>query len=577
MGIKQLSIWFKDRRLYTKILLIISLACVIFLIGNYGVIRMVYYAYDEQLYIKTAQVFSSYVENVNTVFDQIENVSLSLLGDEAFQKNMTILHETEEGAEERKIAEKELRSQLISYLRNMDVFDDFYVLTEKGDIIASTSEIYHIDKEVSDRMYSWALEGGGAPQIVTYQNKLYFLRQIREEKGFKFTDFGAMIGEIDINKILRESSMIYDSLGVGLDLAVYIDGVCMYQKDEELRLLDNDGWEIQRDKFVVQCTTKRGWKFLMYTPYDEIHRSVRQTTVYSIVLFVVVAISGIMISYLLLKSITKHLDKLMVKIDDYGKGVLPGTEAIEEYRQRRDEIGRLHRHFHRMAYEYKRVNEENYNRMLLHKEAQYKQLQQQIQPHFMFNTLSLITWIAYEHQDAEIADLSNALSRMFRESMSFSEKTIRLGDELKLIDDYMLIQGKRYEDRLRYEVEVPRELEEVMIPQMTIQPIVENSIKYALEGSLDSCTIRILGYKDDDTAVVIVEDNGPGIDKDILSKISEGTVETEGNGIGLMNIQKRIQLVFSEDYGLEFHRVNECTQVWIRIPFMNQTQGEENV
>lgn len=116
-----------------------------------------------------------------------------------------------------------------------------------------------------------------------------------------------------------------------------------------------------------------------------------------------------------------------------------------------------------------------------------------------------------------------------------------------------------------------------MIPQMTIQPIVENSIKYALEGSLDSCTIRILGYKDGDAAVIIVEDNGPGIDKDILCKISEGSVETEGNGIGLMNIQKRIQLVFSEDYGLEFHRVNECTQVWIRVPFMNQTQGEENV
>ena len=72
-----------------------------------------------------------------------------------------------------------------------------------------------------------------------------------------------------------------------------------------------------------------------------------------------------------------------------------------------------------------------------------------------------------------------------------------------------------------------------MIPQMTIQPIVENSIKYALEGSLDSCTIRILGYKDGDAAVIIVENNGPGIDKDILCKISEGSVETKETESGL--------------------------------------------
>lgn len=98
----------------------------------------------------------------------------------------------------------------------------------------------------------------------------------------------------------------------------------------------------------------------------------------------------------------------MKKIDAYGKGELPSLESMEDYAERRDEIGRLHRHFDRMAYEYKRLNEENYNRMLLQKENQYKQLQQQIQPHFIFNTLSLITWKAYESEGTEVAKLTNA-------------------------------------------------------------------------------------------------------------------------------------------------------------------------
>lgn len=562
--------WLRDRSLHVKMLFIISLACVVFLIGNYIVIRMAYYAYDEQLYIKTAQVFSSYVESVDAEFNNIDEVSLSLMGDTAFQENMTILYETVENTAERRSIKSDLKSQLTSYLRNMDVFVHFAVYTSRGDMIDGYNDQLNALGGVKEVLAEMAAEGEGASRFVTYQDKLYFVRQIREKKGFKFTDFGAMIGQIDINKILRECSMIYEELGVGLDLAVYIDGICMYQKNESPQMLEKDGWEIQGNYFVVQYTTGRDWKFLLYTPYDEIHSSIRSTMLYSFGIFILIAMVGLWISYLLLVNITRHLDKLMVKIDDYGKGILPTVEAMEDYTERRDEIGRLHRHFDRMAYEYKRVNDENYNRMLLHKEAQYKQLQQQIQPHFMFNTLSLITWIAYEHQDAEIADLSNALAQMLRDSMSFSEKTVKVSEELKLVQNYMLIQHKRYQDRLCFEMEIPADMEEVLIPQMTIQPIVENAIKYALEETLDVCTITVSGRREGKDAVFIVEDNGPGIDTDILKKVESGDVKAEGNGIGLMNIQKRIQLIFSEEYGLEFHRINEHTQVWIRVPFEHQ-------
>jgi two-component system sensor histidine kinase YesM len=114
---------------------------------------------------------------------------------------------------------------------------------------------------------------------------------------------------------------------------------------------------------------------------------------------------------------------------------------------------------------------------------------------------------------------------------------------------------------------IPEELLDVRIPQLTIQPLVENSIKYALEAMLETCNIRLFGRVEGDTAVLVVEDNGPGIDPLILEKLKAGTVEAKGHGIGLQNIHKRVQLRFSEAYGLQIRRENGKTQIQVRVPY----------
>lgn len=566
--------WIQNLSLYLKMLLIITFACSVLLLGNYAVLQMVYHSYDEQLYVKTAQVFTSYVEQVETEFDVLNTLSLSMLGDSGIQRNMMLLRDEEDGSEAWLTARRELASQISSYLYNVTAFDHFGVYTNGGISIGSLGKLTENDKE---QLADIAVESKGVSKIMMYRERLYFLRQIRQSQDFAFTNLGVMIGEIDIQKILSECGEIYRDSGIGLDLSVYVENECIYQEEEIMEPLEEDGWQIREDKFIVQCTNDRGWKFLIYTSYDEIHSSIRVTMMRSFLLTVAIAFIALFISYCLVARLTRQLDILMDKFDDYGKGVLPSKEDMEHYKDRHDEIGRLHRHFDRMAYEYKRLNDENYNRMLLQKEAQYKQLQQQIQPHFIFNTLSLITWMAYQHKDTEIAELSNALSRMLRETMAFSGKTVTVKDELKLVEDYMLIQSKRYEGRLKFVMDIPVQIEKVMIPQMTIQPIVENAVKYALEEMLDTCVIKVWGRIEGKDAVLLVEDNGIGIDEDIIRKLDTGEVSTAGNGIGLRNIQQRIQLIFSEAYGLEFHRIEERTQVRIRVPFEAERQEEPNV
>ena len=110
---------------------------------------------------------------------------------------------------------------------------------------------------------------------------------------------------------------------------------------------------------------------------------------------------------------------------------------------------------------------------------------------------------------------------------------------------------------------------------MTLQPIIENAVNYGLEDDLDICIIRVRGSVEEDRAILVVEDNGPGVEQDIIEKLVSGERQPNGNGIGLLNVQKRIELAFSEEYGLSFHRIKGHTQVWITIPYaVDGTSGK---
>lgn len=559
-----LSRWLQNQSLRRKMIYIVIFSCFLLLSVNYVVLQMAYRAYDEQLYNKTAQVFATRVEQIEIELKKMDGVTLAMIGDANIQENLTLLRELPKYSLEQQQVKKSVGTSLRSYMYDIDYFQMVEIVVPDLDI---TIGDYGTLKEEKKQVFAEiAIENRGAPEIIVYENSLYYLRLIREMKNFAFTPLGIIIGEINLQKLIDISEENDLFGGIKPKLAVIVEEICVYRESEEIQPMDTDGWEIQGDYFVVQYTNNRGWKFLMGTPHDSILDSIRAITISSFLWFAISAVLVLIIAYFLVGQISNHLGRLMKKIDAYGKGELPSLESMEDYAERRDEIGRLHRHFDRMAYEYKRLNEENYNRMLLQKETQYKQLQQQIQPHFIFNTLSLITWKAYESEDTEVAKLTNALSRMMWQTMSFNEKTVTVKDELKFVEDYMLIQQMRFKHKLKFELDVPDELGTVRIPQMTIQPIVENAVKYALEEMLETCVIRVSGRRETERVVLIVEDNGPGIDEDIIRKLETGEVEAEGSGIGLRNIQKRLQLVFSEQYGLEFHRVEEHTEVWICLP-----------
>lgn len=139
-------------------------------------------------------------------------------------------------------------------------------------------------------------------------------------------------------------------------------------------------------------------------------------------------------------------------------------------------------------------------------------------------------------------------------------------EDLQTVRDYLSIQEIRYGERLQVEYAVDDAVMPCHIPAMTVQPLVENAIHHAAEHMLDTCIIRISGNVVPDGIDVIVQDNGPGIDEDILTKLESGEVQPEGLGIGLRNIHKRVQHTFGKEYGLRIRCEDGCTQIIIHLP-----------
>lgn len=558
---KRINRWITNQKLQVKILVIVIGASIVLAVGYGTIWQIVSAAYHNYNYEQNAQILAAYSKQIENKFRKLNTITLSILGDTNIQKNLSEYMELENMSEDWLDVRSKLNRQLTNHISSTEDFISFGIYLSAARPIGTKVDL---SDEESELLIEKALEAKGGMEIVVYQNRIFMVRQIREIVTFE--NLGIMIGELDVEGMLRENKKQYQEFGIDLNVSLFVDDECIYYDDEDFAVMKNDGWVIKNGYFITQSTSKNGWIYLLYTPYDAILRSVQKSNTQASLLMLALTVCVVSLCWYLLSLSMKRLGDLVQQFDAYGKGILPDPEEMGKYEDRKDEIGYLYRQFGQMVLEHKHLEEENYNKMLLDKEAQYKQLQKQIQPHFIFNTLSLIAWMAYQHDDTEIAELTNSLSQLIKGSMHFSEDRISVREEVKLIAQYINIQRFRYGKRIDFSENIPLEMHKVEIPQMTLLPLVENAITHALEEMIDTCVINVSGRVEEDTAVFVVEDNGEGIEEDIIEKLASGERQAKGNGIGLLNVHRRIQIAFGEKYGLFFRRENDKTQVYVKVP-----------
>lgn len=210
------------------------------------------------------------------------------------------------------------------------------------------------------------------------------------------------------------------------------------------------------------------------------------------------------------------------------------------------------------------------------RQAQYLALQNQINPHFLYNTLDAIIWLAEADEKEQVVRMVTSLSDFFRTTLSKGRDYVSLRDEETHIKSYLQIQQFRYRDILEYEIRIPEELYDCCILKLTLQPLVENALYHGLKNKRRLGRILVSAERAGDKVVLRVYDDGKGLTAERLAyvrKLIRGELEDydSPSGFGLFNVEQRIRLNYGTAYGIELNSVyGEWTEVTVTIPVVKK-------
>ncbi len=239
------------------------------------------------------------------------------------------------------------------------------------------------------------------------------------------------------------------------------------------------------------------------------------------------------------------------------------------------EVRSLARSVSRLVNRIKFLMEEVRREQKLKRKSEMDSLQSQINPHFLYNTLDVITWMIEKGRNSEATEIVTALARLFRISISKGKNVIRVEDEIEHVRNYLLIQSRRYRDQFSYSIEIEEDVKNLSTVKLIVQPIVENAIYHAMEFMEDEGEMAIRAYRKGEELYITVRDNGMGMTEEQQRSLLNKPAESKrGNGIGIYNVNERIRLYFGKEYGVVIRsEPDEGTEVILHIPSLITNTG----
>lgn len=286
---------------------------------------------------------------------------------------------------------------------------------------------------------------------------------------------------------------------------------------------------------------------------------IRIAIVYFLVTLLLLIIGFKIVNVFILKIVTpiNTLAKTMQSFTDE-KDLASLTNQLDL--QRNDEIGVLNHSFNNLVNEIQELILYQYQAKILHKEMEFKFLQAQLNPHFLYNTLNSINWMAMNENNMEIVEMVTALTFLLRSKFDQQRETHSIKEELDIIDAYIRIQSIRFKNRLTYQQYVSDELFSFQIPALIIQPLIENSVKYAVEKMDNPVQIILKIERIENILRISVIDNGPGFE----ASQNDGH---QSSGIGIQNIRSRLKIIYENQATLSIDSIPFIeTRVEIIIP-----------
>lgn len=311
------------------------------------------------------------------------------------------------------------------------------------------------------------------------------------------------------------------------------------------------------------------WKTVSIFPFDESLKVTNSLKYYSLFIAMVTLIIAEILAIIFISSIVRPIAKLKLLMKETEEGNFDVYFKSKED----DEIGELGSAFNNMVIKIKNLIELVKIEGKKKRKAEISILHAQIKPHFIYNTLDTIQWMAQEHNAEDIVELVGNFTNLLRISLSSGAEIIQIKQEIKHVESYLDIQKVRYEDKLNYELNVQKEILDYSVQKLILQPIVENAIYHGIKEKRGKGYISIKGELKENKIHFVIEDNGNGIKEETIAEINAmlkgETISGKVLGYGIYNVNEKIRLTYGEDYGLQYRsKYGEGTIVEIWHPII---------
>jgi two-component system, sensor histidine kinase YesM len=558
-----------------KFLTILTLIFVILTAASLILLQIAFNIYGAQLINETSEILNLYSSNIENELRKVDMMSSNIFSSSQVQTYLSQI-DSDIPASERYNQIQDMNSYMLSQADSSVYTFSVTVVDRKNNVNTVGNGTFDFPNDILNHIVNTADMNNGSLVWMPQQGDDTNIIAAREVRSLKDVGkLGDMFIRIDPTSLVSYVSNTSPQYNASL---IILNGDEIVYKDSQIQDLKlnipalmkaKDGViTVGGKKFLInrEQSGYSEWTYIYLEPYQYVFRHIIAVRSVLICCYLIVFMVVLLIGFFFADSITKPITVLSKKMKriksvNFEKAIDIATD------ERGDEIGELNNSFVLMLNKIDELIKENYTKQILIKETQLKALQDQINPHFLYNTLDTINWLAIENKQKKISLMVRSLGNLLRSYISGKENIIKVSGEIKLLGDYINIQKVRFGDRLDFRMNINDDVLDCDILKLTLQPIVENSIKYVLENITGVCVIELTSRRVDGHVEIIERDNGPGVEKDLMDKLNSGTYPSKGNGIGLKNIDERLKLFFGEQYGLTI----VCSEdggmtVIIRIP-----------
>ena len=399
-----------------------------------------------------------------------------------------------------------------------------------------------------------------------------------------------------LNSMLREANRIVEGLEVFTtseenknrlkSVKRYLDNLEIYKQrieenlaegnryEDNLRIWEND---VQIVTALIQESVSQYSHYEvkeLQQSHEEQQRFFKEVVTYLIIAFLAIFVLLLFLSYFIPLSITRPI----LCLEKVTKQVAEGDLSVRAEVEDGVEVRALSESLNMMIDKINDLLEQVTTEQIRLRKAEFELLQAQINPHFLYNTLDTIIWLAESGEQKRVVAMVGSLSDFFRSTLSRGKDIVTLKEELQHVRSYLEIQQVRYQDILEYEIEVPEEMYACRLPKITIQPLVENALYHGIKNKRGVGRIRITCCREGNGCKLRVVDNGIGITGERLAQVRDGILNKVLTGkdiYGLYNVNERIRLNFGEDYGITIKsEYGEGTVVSVLVPYVEKEDNQ---